>query len=133
MRAPTRNLILQPYEIPCQARDDVGKVMRSRIKRGMTTARKTKSLRAPTRNLVQQHFEILCQAQNDRGYVDNTPLQTYSNRTCANAISSINVSPLSSIQIFSRSFLLNCALSCSPRLVIFTIALLPKTSTTVPS
>ncbi len=47
MRAPTRNLILHPYEIlcqaqndkgydneiPCQARDDVEKVMRSRINR----------------------------------------------------------------------------------------------------
>ncbi|MCZ2396939.1 MAG: hypothetical protein LC100_10370, partial [Chitinophagales bacterium] len=34
---PIRNLVYHPDEIPCQARDDIGKVMRFRIRHGMTT------------------------------------------------------------------------------------------------
>ncbi len=33
---PIRNLALHPDEIPCQARDDIGKVMRFRIAHRMT-------------------------------------------------------------------------------------------------
>src|SRR5690606_27860332 len=76
---PTRNLVYHPDEIPCQARDDIGKVMRFRIRRGMTTLlvvgeghpplKKTKSLRAPTRNLVYHPDEIPCQARDDIGKV----------------------------------------------------------------
>ncbi|MCZ2396938.1 MAG: hypothetical protein LC100_10365, partial [Chitinophagales bacterium] len=52
-----------------------GIVMRFRIRRGMTTTKKAKSLGTPTRNLVYHPDEIPCQAQNDRGYSDEVPHQ----------------------------------------------------------
>ena len=44
-----------------------------------------------------------------------------------------SLTPHRSTQIRSKFPLSNCALNCNPRLSIFTIALLPKTSSTMPS
>ncbi|MCO5286439.1 MAG: hypothetical protein M9898_08505 [Chitinophagaceae bacterium] len=84
--APTRNLLLQLYEILCRAQNDVGKVMRFRIGvwndstlyspplEGWLTKEDGVVLpmlfRALTCNLLLQPYEILCRAQNGRGYED---------------------------------------------------------------